>query len=87
MLTVTATELKNRFGQIVDQARREPVMIQNHGRDAVVILDHAEFARLRHLEDAYWIARADEAIKSGFLGPEETLHRIQARLSQIGEEE
>ncbi len=87
MMTVTATDLKNRFGQIVDQARREPVMIQNHGRDAVVILDHAEFERLCRLEDAYWIARADEAIKSGFLGPEETMRRIQARLSEIGEEE
>ena len=87
MMTVTATELKNRFGQIVDQARREPVMIQNHGRDTVVILDHAEFARLRHLEDAYWLAHADEAIKSGFLGPEETLRRMQTRLNQIGEEE
>ena len=86
MMTVTATDLKNRFGQIVDQARREPVMIQNHGRDAVVILDHAEFERLCRLEDAYWIAHADEAIKSGFLGPEETMRRIQARLSEIGEE-
>jgi antitoxin Phd len=81
MMTVTATDLKGKFGQIMDQARREPVLIQSHGRDTVVILDHAEFARLRHLEDAHWTARAEEALKSGFLSPEETIARLQAHLA------
>lgn len=76
MTTIGATEVKNKFGQIMDQARREPVLVQSHGRDSVVIVDHEEFARLRRLEDAYWIARADEARKSGFLSPEETLARL-----------
>jgi prevent-host-death family protein len=79
MTTVNATEAKNRFGQIIEQARKEPVVVQSHGRDAVVILDHAEFARLRRLEDAYWVARAEEAIQNGFLSPEETVARLKAR--------
>lgn len=53
MLTVAATELKNRLGQVIDLARREPVLIQSHGRDVVVIVDHVEFARLRQLADAF----------------------------------
>ena len=72
MTTVAASELKNKFGKIIDMARREPVMVQNHGRDTVVILDHKEFAHLRRLEDAYWCALAEEGIKSGFIGEERT---------------
>jgi prevent-host-death family protein len=53
MLTVTATELKNKLGEVIDLARREPVLIQSHGRDVVVIVDHAEFARLRQLAAAF----------------------------------
>lgn len=85
MVTVAATDFKNKFGQIIDQARREPVLVQSHGRDMVVILDHAEFQRLRQLEDLYWIKRADEAMKSGFLTPEETIARLQARYEQTDE--
>ena len=80
MVTVAATDLKNRLGQVIDQARREPVLIQSHGRDTVVILDHAEFVRLQHLEDLYWAIRADEALKSGFLSPEETMQRLRSRV-------
>jgi prevent-host-death family protein len=79
MVTVAATDLKNKLGQIIDQARREPILVQSHGRDMVVILDHNEFLRLRQLEDLYWIARAEIALKSGFLSPEETMARIQTR--------
>lgn len=82
MVTVAATELKNKFGQIIDQARREPVLVQSYGRDMVVILDHAEFQRLRQLEDLYWIARADQARKSGFLSSDETMARLQMRHDQ-----
>ena len=86
MVTVTATDLKNRFGQIVDQARREPVLVQSHGRDMVVILDHAEYNHLRQLEDDYWVARADQALASGVLSTEETMVRLQARLESMSKE-
>ena len=59
MMTVTATELKNRFGQIVDQARREPVMIQTSMAATpwsfwIMLNSHV----CASLEDAYWIACA-----------------------------
>src|SRR4029434_4824593 len=53
MVTVASTELKNKLGQVIDQARREPVLVQNHGRDVVVILDYTEFLRLRQIAAAY----------------------------------
>lgn len=79
MHTIAATRLKNKLGEVIDLARREPVMVQSHGRDIVVILDHAEFLRLRRLEDSYWAQRAEEAQLSGFLTPEETMARLQSR--------
>lgn len=80
MLTIGATELKNKLGEFIDKARREPVLVQSHGRNIVVILDHAEFERLRRLEDAYWIERAEHAARNGFMGTEETMTYLQERL-------
>ena len=80
MLTIGATELKNRLGEFIDKARREPVLVQSHGRDVVVMLDHAEYERLRYLEDAYWVERAEQAARNGFMGTEETVAYLQERL-------
>lgn len=50
MITVASTELKNQLGRVIEQAKREPVLVQSYGRDSVVILDCAEYARLRQIE-------------------------------------
>lgn len=42
----TATEAKNRFGEVLDEAANEPVEIRKNGRPFRVILDAAEFQRL-----------------------------------------
>lgn len=80
MITVTSTEAKRRFGEILDRARREPVRVQSHGRDVAVILDHEEYDRLRRREDAYWLARAEEGRQSGFLSAEETRAFLEEKL-------
>jgi prevent-host-death family protein len=46
MKHVTATEAKNRFGELLDDAGSEPVGISKNGRPFRVILDAAEFQRL-----------------------------------------
>jgi len=46
MKTMTATDAKNRFGELVDMARGEPVRIQRQGRDVAVVLSPEEFRRL-----------------------------------------
>ncbi|MES2413292.1 MAG: type II toxin-antitoxin system Phd/YefM family antitoxin [Pseudomonadota bacterium] len=38
MTTVSALEAKNRLGQILDAAQREPVTITRHGRPYVVVI-------------------------------------------------
>jgi hypothetical protein len=38
MKTVAATEAKNRFGAIIDDAQREPIVIRRQDRDVAVVL-------------------------------------------------
>lgn len=47
MKKVAATVAKNRLGAILDDAQREPVIIQRQSRDVAVILSMAEFDRIR----------------------------------------
>lgn len=46
MKTLTVTDAKNRFGELIDMARAEPVRVQRHGRDVAVVLSPEEFRRL-----------------------------------------
>ncbi len=46
MSTFSALEAKNRLGQIIDAAQREPVTITRHGRPAVVVLAVQEYEAL-----------------------------------------
>ncbi|MCL4814337.1 MAG: type II toxin-antitoxin system prevent-host-death family antitoxin [Vicinamibacteraceae bacterium] len=47
MKTVAATEAKNRFGALIDDAQREPVVIRRQDRDVAVVLSMADYQRLR----------------------------------------
>jgi prevent-host-death family protein len=46
MKTLTATDAKNRFGELIDMAQAEPVRVQRQGRDVAVVLSPEEFRRL-----------------------------------------
>ncbi|MCO5135494.1 MAG: type II toxin-antitoxin system Phd/YefM family antitoxin [Phyllobacteriaceae bacterium] len=41
----TATEAKNRFGELIDEVNNSPVVIRKNGRDVAVLLSKAEFDR------------------------------------------
>ena len=69
----TATEVKNRFGEFMEKARHAPVTVEKTGRKYVVMLSHEEFERLQAAEDRQWALAAEEAEKSGYLGPEESM--------------
>lgn len=67
--TIAAGDAKNRFGEVLDTAQREPVVIQKHGRAVAVILSADEYARFEELEDAAWGKRAVNALKKpAFIG-------------------
>lgn len=47
MRTVSATEAKQKFAEIIDAAQREPVRIRRHERDLAVIISAEEYERIR----------------------------------------
>ena len=47
MAAITATDAKNRFGQVLELARTQPLHIQKNGRDVAIVLSPEEYARLR----------------------------------------
>ncbi|WP_341858017.1 type II toxin-antitoxin system prevent-host-death family antitoxin [Sinorhizobium medicae] len=49
---MAAKDAKNAFGMMIDLARAEPVMIEKHGRQVVVVMAVEEYERLKALEAA-----------------------------------
>ena len=47
MKRVAATEAKNRLGAILDDAQREPIVIERQGREVAVVISMADFDRIR----------------------------------------
>jgi antitoxin Phd len=45
-------DAKNRFSEVVEAARRTPQTVTKHGKPAVVVVDVAEYERLRRFENA-----------------------------------
>ena len=84
MKTFAASEAKNGFGRLLDTARREPVTIEKKGRPVAVVLAIEEYERLEALEDAWWAARAEEAEREGFVGPEEGERLMRKLLNAEG---
>jgi prevent-host-death family protein len=46
MTDITATDAKNRFGQVLEMARSEPVHVQKNGRDVAIVISPEQFQRL-----------------------------------------
>ena len=84
-MTASATEVKNRFGEFLERAQREPVTVEKSGRAVAVILAQGEYERLQALEDHYWGERAREAAKIGYVGHDEALALLTRRLEEAGE--
>ena len=71
MRTMAAREAKDKFGALLDAARREPVTIARNGRPVVVVLSIEDYEQLEALEDACWAERAAAAEREGLIGAEE----------------
>jgi prevent-host-death family protein len=59
MITVTSVEAQNRFGQLLDKAQREPIIITRHGRPAAYMISPQD---MKELQDAR--ARGDTQQKA-----------------------
>jgi prevent-host-death family protein len=50
--TWSVQDAKNQFSAVIEAAQREPQTVTKHGKPAVVVIDAAEYQRLRQLERA-----------------------------------
>ena len=73
--TVTATELKNRAGQVIEQAQHEDVIVSRQGRPYVVVVAWKEYRQLQE-----W--RAQQVLRRHRLTPERW-QAIQAELKAV----
>jgi antitoxin Phd len=49
MTTMTSAEAQNRFGQLIETAQREAVVVTRHGRPSIFVVSSAEMADLVEL--------------------------------------
>lgn len=77
MKTYSATDAKNKFGQLLDDAQRGPVRIEKHGRASSYIVSEADYQALeaqkeRELKDILDESQRD--IDAGRTVPAEIVH-------------
>lgn len=60
MPTVSATQAKQNFAALLDEAQRAPVRIQRHERDVAVLVSAEEFEEIRKLRVRELTRLADE---------------------------
>jgi antitoxin Phd len=60
MTTVSATQAKQRFAELIDAAQKGPVLIQRHARDVAVLLSAEEYEEIRKLRAEELIRFTDE---------------------------
>lgn len=70
--SITATEAKNRFADLVDQAHVDPITLTRNDRAVAIMLSPAEYARLTISDDAYWGEQAKKMDAGAFLSPAES---------------
>lgn len=86
MKTYSATDAKNKFGQLLDDAQRGPVRIEKHGRASSYIVSEADYQALeaqkeRELRDILEESQRD--IDAGRTVPMEQVHaEVRAMLQQ-----
>jgi prevent-host-death family protein len=52
MARMNATDAKNRFGQLLEMARTEPVHVQKNGRDVGIMMSPEQYEKFLELSSA-----------------------------------
>ncbi len=77
MMHISSTNLKNKLGQYLEAAIKEPVIIEKNGRPTSVVISYDEYQRFLALEDKLWVTEALEAEKEGYLGTKKSIELIK----------
>ncbi len=74
-MRATATELNKHPGKYIDQAIKEPVIVERSGRAVAVMVSYERYIQL---EDAYWGELATAADKEKSIGKKATMNFLQS---------
>lgn len=85
MKNFAASDLKAQIGAMFIAAAKEPVHISKRGTDGFVLMTEDEYRRLEAIEDALWASRAEKALDSGFVGPDEAERLLRDALAAKSE--
>jgi len=80
MREAAATEVKNKFGQMLERVISEPIAIEKKGRPVAVMMSIAEYERLIEIEDRYWGEKALKAVQEGFMSAEDSRAWLERKL-------
>ncbi len=80
MKEAAATDVKNKFGQMLEAVMSEPITIEKKGRPVAVMMSIAEYERLVEIEDRYWGEKALKAIEEGFVSDSKAKTLLEGKL-------
>jgi PHD/YefM family antitoxin component YafN of YafNO toxin-antitoxin module len=78
MLKVNRDAIADELDTYLNQALRQPVVIEKGGQEALVVLSMVEYERLQEAEDEYWATAARLANKEGYIDHD---HEVRQRLA------
>ncbi|MCK9609132.1 MAG: type II toxin-antitoxin system Phd/YefM family antitoxin [Methylomonas sp.] len=70
MKIINATQAKQAFGELLNNAQQEPVVIQKHQKDFAILVSSARYQELLAFEDTCLHNLAVMAEQEGFIGTE-----------------
>jgi prevent-host-death family protein len=79
MATISATDAKNKFGQMLEMAQAGPVHIQKSGRDVAVVLSAEEYAKLQAASAAPKVRPAVEELLNRSIERRRSLYQALAK--------
>lgn len=79
MASMTATDAKNKFGQMLEMAQREPVHIQKNGRDVGVLVSPEEYAVFEASRTKPKVRPAVEALLKESIERHDSLYKALAK--------
>jgi len=79
MANITATEAKNKFGQVLEMAQAEPVRIQKNGRDVAVVMSPEQYAALTAQNNAPKVRPIVETLMARSIERRKSLYEALAK--------
>ena len=79
MASITATEAKNKFGQVLEMAQAEPVRIQKNGRDVAIVLSPEQYGALVAQKDVPKVRPIVETLMARSIERRKSLYEALAK--------